>query len=468
MPELVAPVTATFAIADATCNANDGAITSIIPGGGHGAPYTFSLDGGPFQVQNSFTELIGGSYTLSIRDSKGCQLDSTVNVTSPGNFNFSHQVQHIDCQGNAGSITVNFHDTGEFFAALTLDPLALPADEEFKSGFGTGKVEFHDLEAETYYVFVKSATSECATRSDAINVLDFAWIDFDIEPHCEGSDFSMTLTNITGLMGGPQLTIYIYRLPDLSNWYDRIDVNPFPGDGQDVVIDDDDLNFLKNPGEYLLRLVQVQLRGIDPCEVTTERTFIVPDPLSAQVIPILPAELAASYPDIPTGKMMVGNFTGGVGQYSIRIDLDSASSFSMPVFQTDFTPVPLNGNLQYEMSYRDIPPGRYIVEVSDTVGCTAQLVGRVPLDRGLFIPTVFTPNGDGANDVFFIRNLPLEGGENNLVIMNRWGKEVYISENYQNNWDGGEAADGIYFYRLRIASGETITGWVEIMRGPKP
>ena len=103
-----------------------------------------------------------------------------------------------------------------------------------------------------------------------------------------------------------------------------------------------------------------------------------------------------------------------------------------------------------------------------TPGCIVDLIARIPLDEDLYIPNVFTPNGDGSNDVFYIRNLPQEPAINTLVISNRWGKEVFVSENYQNNWDATGVADGLYFYRLEIAGNEALTGWVEIIRGPKP
>ncbi|MBX2916289.1 MAG: gliding motility-associated C-terminal domain-containing protein [Cyclobacteriaceae bacterium] len=80
---------------------------------------------------------------------------------------------------------------------------------------------------------------------------------------------------------------------------------------------------------------------------------------------------------------------------------------------------------------------------------------------GLFVPNIFTPNGDNSNDTFFIRNLPANC---KLVVTNRWGKQVYSSDNYQNNWNGDDASDGVYYYQL-LVNGERYTGWVEIMRG---
>jgi len=78
----------------------------------------------------------------------------------------------------------------------------------------------------------------------------------------------------------------------------------------------------------------------------------------------------------------------------------------------------------------------------------------------IFIPNIFTPNGDGSNDLFVIRHLP---ANSSISITNRWGKEIYSASDYQSNWTADNISDGIYYYRL-IAEGKVITGWVEILR----
>jgi gliding motility-associated-like protein len=102
----------------------------------------------------------------------------------------------------------------------------------------------------------------------------------------------------------------------------------------------------------------------------------------------------------------------------------------------------------------------------DALGCLVILTPLVPLDESLFIPNIFTPNGDNVNETFFIRNLPDAGNE--LVITNRWGRIVFESNDYSNNesWDGSDVADGIYFYNLKLVTGESFSGWVEIWRAP--
>jgi gliding motility-associated-like protein len=60
------------------------------------------------------------------------------------------------------------------------------------------------------------------------------------------------------------------------------------------------------------------------------------------------------------------------------------------------------------------------------------------------IPNVFSPNGDGVNDYFVIRNLNLYDFRP-LVIYNRWGQKVYESNQYNNDWDGTNVPDGVYY-----------------------
>jgi|GEM_PF-1737660 len=67
------------------------------------------------------------------------------------------------------------------------------------------------------------------------------------------------------------------------------------------------------------------------------------------------------------------------------------------------------------------------------------------------IPNIITPNGDNFNDAFVIDGLYKYTGSK-LIIFNRWGKKVFESSDYQNNWDGGNLADGVYYYILTLAS----------------
>lgn len=70
---------------------------------------------------------------------------------------------------------------------------------------------------------------------------------------------------------------------------------------------------------------------------------------------------------------------------------------------------------------------------------------------GLRIPNLFTPNGDGVNDLFTIPGLE-NYIENEITIVNRAGNEVLKTRNYTNNWAGQGLSNGTYYYMLRVKS----------------
>lgn len=63
------------------------------------------------------------------------------------------------------------------------------------------------------------------------------------------------------------------------------------------------------------------------------------------------------------------------------------------------------------------------------------------------VPNVITSDNDGINDYFLIPNAELMDN-NYLIILNRWGNVIYETENYQNNFNGSEFSEGVYFYRF--------------------
>lgn len=68
-------------------------------------------------------------------------------------------------------------------------------------------------------------------------------------------------------------------------------------------------------------------------------------------------------------------------------------------------------------------------------------------------PNVFTPNGDNANDVFFLTTQNATSIE--LTILNRWGNTIYSKEGINPTWDGKTAVgimcdEGVYFYKYTV------------------
>src|SRR5574343_1321657 len=89
----------------------------------------------------------------------------------------------------------------------------------------------------------------------------------------------------------------------------------------------------------------------------------------------------------------------------------------------------------------------------------------------LEIPTGFSPNADGINDLFVIKGL--NGRKVKLTVFNRWGNKVYENPEYANNWNGTvnissmkfgseKLPQATYFYIIEFLDGETqtVTGYV--------
>jgi len=97
-------------------------------------------------------------------------------------------------------------------------------------------------------------------------------------------------------------------------------------------------------------------------------------------------------------------------------------------------------------------PGTYGLTVLDSNGCIALtsiwIADFCPSD--LYVPSAFSPTGNGINDLFFAycENV----AEFHMYIFNRWGQQIFDSEDISQGWDGnynGEPVpQGTYVYRI--------------------
>jgi gliding motility-associated-like protein len=119
----------------------------------------------------------------------------------------------------------------------------------------------------------------------------------------------------------------------------------------------------------------------------------------------------------------------------------------------------------------------YVMDANSCIDSAAiNMVASNPEKCGLIVPSGFTPNGDGINDLFYIKGLG-DYPDNELTIFNRWGETVYQTSNYKNDWNGKPTKntllggnDGIvpndtYFYILTTkANNKTVSGYVYITK----
>lgn len=78
----------------------------------------------------------------------------------------------------------------------------------------------------------------------------------------------------------------------------------------------------------------------------------------------------------------------------------------------------------------------YQVLVTGENGCMAIDSVTVFIDPDLlvYVPNIFSPNGDGNNDIFYVRGKGIKSFS--IIIYNRWGEKVFESTGLDNGWDG--------------------------------
>ncbi len=131
---------------------------------------------------------------------------------------------------------------------------------------------------------------------------------------------------------------------------------------------------------------------------------------------------------------------------------DGQISPSVSGGNSPFTYLWSNGNTQSELT--NLSEGSYSVTITDAKGCS--VTGTALIQKGeydcFFIPTVFSPNGDGNNDILYIRGHGIK--EMIFRIYDRWGNMIFESTNPQLGWDGNYKGKpmnaGAYAYYAKI------------------
>jgi gliding motility-associated-like protein len=84
-------------------------------------------------------------------------------------------------------------------------------------------------------------------------------------------------------------------------------------------------------------------------------------------------------------------------------------------------------------------------------------------DRPVIVFNVITPNGDGINDNFTIKDIEYFPNTK-VAIFDRWNQQVFSSEDYRNDWSANNLPAGNYYYIVRVIDKDAVHGPVQIIK----
>lgn len=106
-------------------------------------------------------------------------------------------------------------------------------------------------------------------------------------------------------------------------------------------------------------------------------------------------------------------------------------------------------------------PGIYKVKLQAFKNhCKSEQVQEVVVED-LLVPSLITSNNDAKNEVFKISGLEPGAG---LELYDRWGKKIFETDHYLNDWKPDKVEAGTYFFNIQFSNETQCNGWVEIVR----
>lgn len=149
------------------------------------------------------------------------------------------------------------------------------------------------------------------------------------------------------------------------------------------------------------------------CKAGSQVTLPQPDPLTVQKLSV--KDVSCS--DTKDGRIVL-TISGGTQPYAFSLDL---------------------ATWQPDSAFTLLDAGNYQLHIKDQHNCMADGSASIkPNIRqcAVFVPTAFTPNGDGQNDVFRAR-VHDDVHDYRLDVFTRWGQMVFSTNNPEAFWDGG-------------------------------
>lgn len=178
------------------------------------------------------------------------------------------------------------------------------------------------------------------------------------------------------------------------------------------------------------------------CSSTLRKAAVV------TVMPILAA--AAVTVDSKSQHSITFKWAAVAGATGYQVSLDNGLSFTYPSSGS-------NGLTHTVTGLKGSESVTILVKALGTLACQESQISEPTTAEtikefdDIFVPNAFTPNGDGKNDILYVRSQTVQSLA--FYIYNQWGEQVFNSRNISYGWDGTFRGStqpvGVYMYILK-------------------
>jgi gliding motility-associated-like protein len=414
-------------------------------------------------TNQQFTVSSAGDYTLQVTSANGCSAISTpttvtlLTATIPtiastnGQLSFC-QGQSLTLQATAGLANYQWYVNNNIIAGATADTLVVTETGSYTVST-TNANGCNTSSAQTIINLLPLPTAQITPAGpvlicNAVPVLlqvasgaaSYQWYNAGISIAgatlntflaAQTGDYSVVITNASGCSAASNAVIVSFNASISVSIYNA---NPFPCDG-DIVYLSTTQNF--NQIDWTTSESGIQIA------VTSSGNYGVMVVSSGGCtasnnvnITFLPKPMVEAGEDV-TSDCVNGVMLNGIGDgtplWEPALGLSNNNTFDVNAF-------PINTTTYY------LTVDNGTCKATDSLVVTAEC-------SSIYMPSAFTPNGDGLNDVFTAFGMDLK--EYQLIIYNRWGEKIFQTKDINLGWDGtykGTASPlGLYIWELEAS-----------------
>jgi gliding motility-associated-like protein len=465
-----------------SCNGGSNGFAAVNVNGGT-APYNYSWNTNPPQTNASATNISSGNYSVTVTDANGCATVSSVTITQPAVMSLAFSTGDTICPGqpivvsaNAGGGTgpyiYNWNNNLGNNPSHTVYPVyattyTVNATDANGCVSPSGSIVIDVYQFSAADLVMSSSLPLCEGASTSVGAtvtgnpgaLTWVWSNsswnnggpFTVQPN-QTTTYQVTITNQCGVSVSNSTMVVVHPLPVIS-------LAPQTSSGCDRValtFADNDPN---NAGDTYYWNFGDNFTGTGS---SVSHNYLSTGTYNVNVVATSPFGCVGNGSTIAN----VTVFDSPIADFAVASNVMSELE---PTFQfenqcsintigwqwdfgdntTDNVPSPAHTYAQ-----RGTYTARLIATSNGGCTDTTEMPVIVEPEYTLYVPNAFTPNGDGKNDLFLAYGNEIN--EFSMAIFDRWGNQIFSSDNISTGWDGratgGEeiAQQDVYVYKIAV------------------